>query len=89
MRVEQQEQRIIDDTLPTGVDFFNRIPGKPQAQATGVPVLPVSVSHLPSIWTKPGKVLYFRPPDMAALKKFAPAQSWMVMKHTDEVFGKP
>src|SRR5262245_3527289 len=88
VRVQQDQQSVIQNPVAAGVDFFDGVAGEPQSEATGESVVPVIVRHFFPIRLEPGQVFDLRAADLAALKKYPAPENRMLMKQSDQQLGE-
>src|SRR5215470_9460762 len=60
MGVQEDQQRVADDAIAALVELFDRVAGKPEAEAARFGVIPIVFGHLLAVEAKPGEVLDFR-----------------------------
>jgi len=70
--IQQNQERIIHNPVPTVVYFFYRIPGQTDPQTPSETIIPVFIRHLLAVRPKPRQILHFRAADPPSLEKLAP-----------------
>src|SRR4029453_2321303 len=88
MRIQQYQQRVIDDAVPPGIHFLNGAASQPQPQATSLRVTPIVVAHLLPVRPEPQQILDFGATDLPSMEKLAASQDRMLVKQLDQPPGK-
>ena len=88
VRIEQHQERVVQDRSSLRVLLLDRVARQPDAQAADIPLGPVLIRHLFAIRAKPGDVLDLRATDAAALKKAAAPEHGMVLSQLDQASCK-
>ena len=77
MRIQENQQSIVDDRVTALVHLFHAIAGETQPEAAVLRVVPILVGHLLTVGAKPNDILDFRSTDPPSLKKMPAAQHGM------------
>src|SRR5689334_3909684 len=88
MGVEENQQRIADNSAAFFILFFHRITGQSQSEATHVSFVPIFFGHFLTIRTKPRQVFDFRPPNATTLKKSPSTQHRLRPTKSNEFLDK-
>src|SRR5689334_22365135 len=84
MRVEDNQDRVADESVAAIVELFDGVAREAQPEAARLGIVPVVLGHLLTVEPKPGQVLDLRAADLPALKKMAPAQHRLSAENVDQ-----
>src|SRR5204863_7764522 len=85
VRIDQQQQGVVDQRLAMSVELVEGVAGQPEAEGACQWIGPVLFRHLLAVRTEPGEVLHFRAANAAAVEELAAAELRMMLAKPDDL----